>query len=69
MQRLQSPSSLSQCIIRQIAPKLKRTRRKVRLVTTKVARLETTKTRSHKGTKKRKSFEILGVLSDFAPLW
>jgi hypothetical protein len=38
-------------------------------VTTKVARLETTKTRSHKGTKKRKSFEILGVLSVFAPLW
>jgi len=30
-------------------------------VTTKVARLET--------TKKRKSFEILGVLSVFAPLW
>ena len=30
-----------------------------------VARLETTKTRSHKGTKKRKSFEILGVLSIF----
>ena len=38
-------------------------------VTTKVARLETTKTRSHKGTKKRKSFEILGVLSVFVPLW
>ena len=38
-------------------------------VTTKVARLETTKTRSHKGTKKRKSFEMLGVLSVFAPLW
>ncbi len=39
------------------------------MVTTKVARLETTKTRSHKGTKKRKSFEMLGVLSVFAPLW
>jgi hypothetical protein len=38
-------------------------------VTTKVARLETTKTRSHNGTKKRKSFEMLGVLSVFAPLW
>jgi hypothetical protein len=40
-----------------------------KIVTTKVARLETTKTGSHKGTKKRKSFEILGVLSGFAPLW
>jgi hypothetical protein len=39
------------------------------MVTTKIARLETTKTRSHKGTKKRKSFEILGVLSVFVPLW
>jgi hypothetical protein len=38
-------------------------------VTTKVAWLETTKTRSQKGAKKRKSFEILGVLSVFAPLW
>jgi hypothetical protein len=38
-------------------------------VITKVARLEPTKTRSHKGTKKRKSFEILGVLSVFVPLW
>jgi hypothetical protein len=38
-------------------------------VTTKVAWLETTKTRSHKGTKKRKSFEILGVLSVLVPLW
>ncbi len=42
---------------------------KLPFVTTKVARLETTKTRSHKGTKKRKSFEILGVLSVFVPLW
>jgi hypothetical protein len=36
-------------------------------VTTKVARLETAKTRSHKGTKKRKSFEILGALG--GTLW
>jgi hypothetical protein len=40
-----------------------------KMITTKVARLETTKTQSHKGTKKRKSFEILGVFSVFAPLW
>ena len=39
------------------------------MVTTKIARLETTKTRSHKGTKKRKSFEMLGVLSVFVSLW
>ncbi len=41
----------------------------MKIVTTKVARLETTKTRSHKGTKKEKSFEILGVLSVLVSLW
>jgi hypothetical protein len=64
---------LKECAFVTVHGHLKRstkvTKRGSFFVTTKVARLETTKTRSHKGTKKRKSFEILDVLSVFAPLW